>query len=1237
MMKTNTILLILILLSFTIGAQNPMNIATQAGGLQWNRLPSDAEIEQAVQELIRNSGGDISVNGETVDRRRFEVSRVVKFHTKNLAGKREPGTISGAHIFSSTQGAYGTAINSYSLVQNSQTGKFHFIGTRMGYKPSSLQQAYDDDVNGTKTGYNIAPGFAPPLDSASEESSSEAPGTGSSSEDEVPWEAIIGLIGAGGAAALGRKLFKKPKTTTKKTTSKKNEKEEKEEEEKVKYILNLNKENFQLAQNQPDVLEVVVYKITPKTQRKYPAAQIRIVSPEKALKVTPSQASGSVSAQLLLSGKPEKASFDLMVQASADGHEFQKSVRIQTQTKPRISVETIPAGKRSLRPDTYQVLTIQAQVLDEEGTSLPELTEQIAFKPQSDWIDLSEPVIDDEKIAINMGCTSPNPNNKTANMPGSVFLSLYMDDVPEGEPPLQNDLEIALLDCRIETEIEDATFPVSDEMSEITFDAWIENAGEEKGWNFSAEYRIGVDPADPLTMIDIEKQNETRVSVRLTGPLVSPGENESVISRTLAISAAQGDEEPIERHLTIMVSQEGLLIRHGVNKSGDLPFTANKPHESFIDFALNVYDPQSNQIVVDSEGLKDLQFELLSDDDKTLNLMSVLLPQFEFIDLLGNIPYGHYKFTTQAEIPGIGDVHSIKYKVSAPVVNPEKQELFEKIINVKVKTYGIGEEFPDWVKAYEECKYVLNNYMPAGDSKNKLYDILESQKMKLGAEGMVEMRNRIWKIAGELILAEGAEGYKLEEAWANLITTTLEWTEWAGDIAFNALTAYFTGGLGSTALGLTKSTMIDAIKMMYYEPNATAEDFWNLQKEKIMSVLMSQTKGRLLSIENIELIVGKNKPLAYAVYIATEFAYNLYQTNYSVWEAAKLTAQGLTEEMIMRKLTEKLHREYMNRQTGFASPKEFFEDFMKNTKTEMGKKVLSQKKLLEIMRDPEKVRTIKKWGSPELKEIFVRTRKSIYNVHDIKLKQAIAQKLGIPQHEVIIDEFRTPGADPNSVNTDRDYRVLRKVKTAEGKIEFHEVETQKWKEDSYDIFGELTGKPEGISNQEWAEKHQQRGTDRFDAEACSDYSDHVVNPKTGEVEILDANIKQVKEGNSRLISAEKTGEMYKNKVQNSIDNGTKPEAYAQLQKGIKTLEDVRKGYKSQNLDIPELDPKTQLAMNYAKQVSTQITSDADPHRVEKIEKTIKRVTGHDLKTLNEAIENGFKDLKTFDKGVPSNS
>lgn len=1243
---TALILLFLLLPIILFAQSSPMDVATQTGSLTWNRLPSDAELDVAAGELVEQLGGDVSVGGTVVDERRVEVSKIVKLHNKELAGKKEPGSISSARIFSAIYGTYRTTINSYSLVQNIQEDKFYFIGTYMGsYRPSSLEEAYNNSINEITSSPFTALGFAPPLGESSTEGTAEVGGDQSSSGEDFPWEVVVGLLGAGGAAggvtALARKLFrKKPGQKQKQKqndkTKKENSKEEKkkEEEEQVKYILNLNKEQFKLSAGQPDILEVVVYKITPKTQQKYPA-QIQLMNPERALSISPTQAQGSLSAQMILEGTPSSATFNVTVQAVADGHQFQKFIQIQTQGKKQFSVETSPGNKRSLRPDTYQVIEVRTRILDENDKPVPELTEQIIFKPQSDWIDLSEPILDDDYIALNMGCTSPNPDNKTANIPSSVNLMLLMDDVPEGEAPLRQDLEIKLLDCKLETEIEEATFPVSDDMSEITFDVWIENAGDEKGWNFNGEYRYGSLPSDPLTYIDIQPKGESKASVTLTGPLIKPKEGESITAKTLIISAAQGDEKPLERHLNIMIMQEGLIIKNGVSKQNEMYILASKPFEENLDFALYRYDKQSNQVLTDKEGLAEIQFELQSEEPEIINLASVLQPEFTFEGLVTNIPYGRYHFTTKEEIPGTGDVFILDYLVKAPSGDAERPEYFEKNIRLKVKTYGIGEEFPDWVKAYEECKYIINNYVPAGEAKNKLYEILELRKMTLGAEGLTELRNRIWKVASNLILAEGAEGYKSEEAWANAITITLEWTEWAGDMAFSALAAFYLKGVGATAAGMIKAKMIEALNFYIYEPEKGWDVFASRQLDSIMPLLMNMAKGRLLSIENIELVVKDNRALAWTIFISCEFLYNLYQTK-SVVEAAKITGRQIAEELIVKKLTGMLHREALKRNYEVITPDEVLDDMMKNIKTVDGKEEINKGKLLEIMRDPAKVRTIQNHGTKEMKDIFNRSRSKIYNEHDARLKEYITKEYKLNPDEIKIDDFRTPGKGGDSVNTDRDYRVLRKVKGVDGTEKWIELQRGNWLEESYKIFGQVTEKPEGLSDLEWAEAHQQRGTDRFDAEASKDYSDHVFNPETNEIDINKSNITKVKEGKTTLYDAAETGKMYQNKVENAMKSGHESEAFAQAKKAAGTLKDVRSGYKDgMNLDIKDLPRDLDKAMEVINKAKVDVNA-TGPH-LESINNELKSLGYSDVSEVSKDISKAFNDLKEFDKKNPADS
>lgn len=1209
--------LLFFLLSISIYSQNPMDVTSQNGSLQWNRLPSDAEIEVAVNNLIQLY---------TTEGARIEMTKVEKNHNAQFAGKVEPWTISSARIYKATYTEYGTTINSFALAQDLDNDKFHFISTYMGsYRPTSLSEVAREGN-----------GFAPPLGETSNSTSltgTDIDGIVSideSSDSDIPWTVVIGTLSAAALAVIARNVFKKgAKSALKNKSNKKKDEKDEEEKEEAHYVLQLNKESFELTLNQPDTLSVVVYKITPKSQKKY-SANIQIKSLDKALDITPNSGVGNVNAQLLLRVTPKNQNFNIVVSAEADGHQLQKQVLIKTSGEKNLSIKTAD-NKKSLRPDTFQVLTCFASITDEKGKIITDLTEKIRFEPKSDWIDLSKPEIQDDNALIYIGSSNPNPN-KNATPPHTVVVSVVMDDVPENEEPLHQDLEITLVDCKLETQIEDVTLPETDGESEITFWAKIENAGNETGWNFSGEYRNGVNPIDPLTDISFDVKNETEVNVTLRGPIVKLGETENQISKTLVISACQGDEKPLESHITVIVSREGLFIKRGVNKNNEINFTADKPYEENLEFALNVYDEQTNQMVVDSNALKHLEFEFLSEEKEIQNLVSVLLVGIEYVDLVTNIPYGKYKFSTQADFPGVGDIHTLKFKVKAPVQNVRNVELYEKIIHINIKSYGIGSEFPDWVKAYEECLYILNNYVPRGIPYNKLSDMLETRKMTLGAEGLKELRDRMWKVASDLILAEGAEGYKSEERWANAITSTLEFTEWAGDIAFSALMAFATGGLVGTAAGMIKGGMIDALKLYVYEPDKTLNDFWKMQTDKFVPMLMNMAKGRLLSIENIELLVKDNKPLAWTIYVSTEFLYHLYETK-SVYEAGKLTGKAMIEEVMIQKLTKKLHQEAMNKKIGYKSPNEVFEDLMKSTKEVNGEAVLDQKKLLELMRDPESVRTIKNHGSPQIKKIFETARNKIYKQHDAKLKDFIKQKYGIPESDIVIDDFRTPGSDANNVNTDRDYRVLRKVTKADGSTQYIELQRTNWVDQSYEIFGEVTGKPKELSHTEWAEKHQQRGTDRFDTEACSDYSDHTYNTKTGEVEVLDSNIKKVKRGEARLISAEEMGNMYKDKVENAVKNGTIPEAYAQLQKSIDTLEQVRSGYGKQNLDIPELDTKLKTALAYAKNIKTDVTGALDPHNVKTMENQIKAMTGYDLNKMTQEVEKSFKDLKEFDKGV----
>lgn len=1039
-------------------------------------------------------------------------------------------------------------------------------------------------------------------------------------EEGIPWTTIIGTLTAGGAALLARKLLSGSSKGGKTGNKKEKDKKEKEKE-KAHYVLQLNKKKFQLKLNTPELLTAVVYKITESGQKKI-SARLYIENHESALQINPSQGNGSLNSQLMLKSSPGQSSFNIHVVAEADGQRYQQAVTIEAEVNHSLLIETVPNNKRTLRPDTYQTLSCYARVVDESGQTDAELTQKLKFEPQNNWIDLSEPKIENDKAVIHIGCSSPNP---TVNLtpPPSVVLSVWMGETGGHDRALRQDVRIDLVDCLLEVEADEFSFPLSGETSRVSFWAAIENAGDESGWNFAGEYRHGVTPTDPLTEIYITQKSDLKAEITLEGPIIDLKDGQAHLSRDLVISAWQGDEKPLERRLNVIVTAEGLIIKYGLNEQNELNFVADSAKSVNLDFALYVYDQSSNQVLTDSQALHNLEFELISEEREIQNLVSVLKPEFEFAGLHGNVPFGKYKLTTQTDIPGTGDIFPIKYRAIAPVGAVSNSELFEKEFTIMLKTYGVGEDFSDWSAAYNECLRVLYTHVPDGAEKTKLYEMLQERKMTLGVEGLNEFRKQIWSIAQKLILAEGERGYRDMERWANTITHTLEWAEWAGDLAFNAVAAFYFKGLGATAASMVKAGMIEALNFYIYDYDKGIEYFVRKQLEKIIPYLLSSTKGRIISVDNIEKFVGERKALAWTIYASIEFLYNLYQTK-SVVEAAKATARQLRDEWIVKFLTKQLQNEALNLKVEVINPVELFGDILKNVKEVNGKEVLDRAKLLEIMKDPTKVRTIKDKGSNYIKKLFNDSRQEIYNQHDAQLKKFIHEKYNISPADIQIQEFRTPGTDPNKidVNTDRDYRVMKRVKTESGEM-WIELQRPNWLSQSYDIFGKLTGKPGGVDSKLWAEKHLQRGTDRFDVEASLDYTDHIYNPETGRVEIDESNITKVLRDGKKLLDPEGLGNMYKTKVENAIKDGYAAEAYAQAKKGVKTLEKVREAYQNKE-GLQQLPENFEKAMNLVKNAKVDV--EATPRYLSQLANSLKSVGFESMEQFSTEMAKHFKNL-----------
>lgn len=1076
-------------------------------------------------------------------------------------------------------------------------------------------------------------GFHPDCNQDSTSSNSDYQSGNNNEDNSTLWTVIIGALTA--VALLGIRNRRKKLKAKKENSPEKDKKKSDKKQENVDYVLQLNKKEFSLNLHESQTLEAKVWKITEKG-KSLVNATIRVQTPDKALKIMPFSATGTLNSQLTLQKTPTNAQFNISVTARAEGKTYQQNVKITTGN--RLIIETAPDNIRNIRPNLDQNLTCFAQVVDENDEPILELTKKIKFDNSKEpWIDLLKdgPYLDEGWAAMLVGASDPKENYDISHPPKSVTLGISVEYKEKNkEIRLENNLTLNLLDCKLETDLEQVTFPATKKQSEITFKANIEDCDGSKSWKFKAVYMKDFDTVDekPLTKINIDDVKDTEVKITLTGPILLPKEDEQFIRKLFVVSAQQEEETALERHIYVMVSREGLFIEKGINKNNEIEILATKDVKEEIEFALYRYDAIEDQIIKDEQGLENLTFELTSTDKKEINVESVLKPQFSFRALVNN---AYYTLITEEEIPGTGELIELKYRVSAPISkDAKKPEVFIKEFTLKVKTLDIGRRIPTWQEAYDDCRYVIFDYVPEGPERVKLYEILEERKELLDAEGLVELRKRIWKVASNLILAEGAEGYKDVDAWASGIEETLKWAEWAGDLAFNALVSFYmarygkAGAVGGVALNLAKSSVIDGINFYIYE-DLPVEVFIDREYQKIVPLLMNVAKGRLISVENIEMFVTKNKVLAWTIFIACEFTYNLYRTK-SLIKAAKETARQLRDELIIRKVTGHLHKNAARYKINDTDVETVIKDVEKYVKGTKGSKYVDKAKVLEIMKDPAKVRTLKNHAPDWLKRAFDKTRTKIYKEHDAKLIKHIAKKYHLKPGDIEIDDFRTPGSADGkyNLNTDRDYRVLRTVKTNSGKLIKIEIHRDRWLPHSYEEFGKLTGKPSTVSAKDWAELHQQRGTDRYDAEASADYSDHFYDPEIGEIIKTKPNILKAENGEGPLYNAKSLGKMYENKVKNALQPGAIPEAYAQAKKGVHTLKKVIKGYKKMNLDTPKISDNLQDAMKIIEKMNTDVRTKSK-HITEATTK-LKKLGYKDVGDVIQDVSNKFKDLSKHD-------
>ena len=955
-----------------------------------------------------------------------------------------------------------------------------------------------------------------------------------------------------------------------------------------------------------------------------------------------------------------------------------------------------PPDRKDLRADGQDGVLLKARAKPLPGTPGPApaaATASAVFSadgPGAAWADLSKTEMSDGWKVVYVQASNPDVVHGTTKPPESITIRV---DGQAGNRMLSGayGLKVAA-NPAIDAKPDRIEF-LGKSGAKGQVKVAIENAGD-KPWKFRAEFAR---KNRPVARVDLSPAEGAGTTLTLTETGLDPEDASPTDTAVLRIIAEQEDRPPLERDIRVYIAQEGLFASTvGRDPDGNLFRVAadGSGKSTDVDFRVYLYDPVKKQLVSNKDAVSQLKFECL-EPAVSAGARAVLVGQLQnsFAGLRAqNDPPGTYRFKLLKELPSDGRIIRCDFKATLP---GHTEPNFTAIFTLGLVTTSDGPGSPEWQLELDRCEEIIHKFVPPVYYP-RMQAMLDKHKMTLGAEGLHLLREKIWLSAANLTLGEGGKGYADEAAWADRITTTLEWSQWAGDMAFGAVIGTWTGPYGAFGATQLKSLIISAVNA--YQDGQGPED-WLWEN---LSTIPGLIEGKVIDVGTFEKLGVQNKAKAWAIYVSYHFLKNLYHGQ-SVIEALKNTAREAGNNVLASWISEETKGNANRSVTGWAGAKakqaastvsatassvrqslagetppaaapagtpaspgtkvateevttpknsaveEPVPAAQSGSSTESeavaqvrsratvagnGKTYANPDDVLEIMRDPSKVRSLKS-APPEVQEAFSNTREIIYRQHDYEVVEHVKETMPDMQNRIVrVLEFRTPGENGPSLNTDRDYRVCY---FSEGG-QWIEVPRKNWENKSYETFARLTGGPTDSPerSREWAAQHQQLATDKSHSEASAAFTDQktVWNEETRQLEKVQvtSNFEQVAKlqlDGVDIADPASLGQMYVVKVG---DAKQPHEALVQANKAVNALTALRTAYNVQGRDIGELPEKIRAGMEAVARVNDQLKADPnrrDPVAIAEANRTLQDNGFRDLGDFMDKMSGQFESLKNM--------
>jgi len=284
-------------------------------------------------------------------------------------------------------------------------------------------------------------------------------------------------------------------------------------------------------------------------------------------------------------------------------------------------------------------------------------------------------------------------------------------------------------------------------------------------------------------------------------------------SGKIVISGRSGEKE-VSDYVTVTVYREGLYVSSGL--TGDprrLTVLAEAGPDGTmkvteLDLVYMKWDPQEKRLVSDPSYLAEnlVIEEPEAEDEAARNVLKANPLQITYDRVRpSNIPSCVYKVTLGKVIPGKPED---AFRCSVTVSLEVGENSYSLDIPVVIKPAQM-DKVASWQEEYENCKRIINTYMPPSKRDIKLQQ-LEKNKHYMGVADLQMFRRECWNIARDALVRE-AQDYLDEAAWYDQAICVAEWTVWLTDRAFNAVAGTVFGPIGAYAAGFVKNSIADII------------------------------------------------------------------------------------------------------------------------------------------------------------------------------------------------------------------------------------------------------------------------------------------------------------------------------------------------------------------------------------------------------------------------------------------